>query len=128
MIRFAMIALAIVFPDQLPIGLLDDGRLKGDFRLMHFMRQKVRLEVISNRRKVRRRRRETNPNVARDTRAVHRFQAVLRFIEVTAHVARRDQAAIVRVGPLMIRTYKSRRRAVRRRTDSRPAMPASIME
>ena len=56
MVGRAVIALAVVLPHQLPIGLLDDGRLEGDLRLMQLVRKKIRLEVLPHRLEVRRHR------------------------------------------------------------------------
>ena len=47
MVGRAVVALAVVLPHQLPIGLLDDGRLERNLGLMQFVRQKIRLEVAA---------------------------------------------------------------------------------
>ena len=128
MICGAVIALAVVLPDQLPIGLFDDGRLEGNLGLMQFMRQKVRLDVFANRLEIRRLGGETNPDITADTRAVDRPQTMLRFVEFAAHVARRDQAAVERIGPLMVGADETRSRAVLRGADSRASVSAGVME
>src|SRR5882672_4590062 len=92
------------------------------------MRQKIRLDMSANRLEIGRLGGETNPDITADTRAVHRPQTVLRFVELAAHVARRDQAAIERIGPLMVGADETRRCAVLRGADSRTTVPAGVVE
>ena len=128
MVGRAVVALAVVFPDQFPIGLLNDGGLERNLGLMQLVRQKVRLDVPSNGLEVRRHLAQADPDIAARARAVDRFQAMLRFVEFTAHVARRNQAPVECVGPLMIGTHQPRRRPALGGTNPRSAMPASVVE
>ena len=128
MVGRAVIALAIVLPDELPVGLLDDGGFVRDLGLMQVVREEVRLEVPSNRLEIRRHLGEAHPDVAADTRAVHAVQPVLRAVESGPHVARREQPAVEMIGPLMIRAHQSGDGTPPGGADSRSAMPARIVE
>ncbi len=72
--------------------------------------------------------RQTHPNVAAHGGAVNRLQSILRFVERAAHVARRQQASVETVGPLMIGADQPRRVPMFRRTDARAAVPARIVK
>src|SRR5450432_3354649 len=128
MVGRAVIALAIVLPHELPVGLFDDGRFERHLRLMQLMGQKVRFDMPPNGFEVRRRAAQAKPDIAAYARAVDGLQAVLRLIELAAHVPRGNQPSVERVRPLMIRTYETRRGAALRGADSRAAMPARIVE
>ena len=128
MIRGAVIALAVVLPDQLPVRVLDDGGLERHFALLQIMRQEIRLDVAADRLEIRRDLGEAHQDVAADARAMHRMQSVLRAVESRAHVARREQASVEMISPLMVRAHEPRRRAALRRADSRAAMPARVVK
>ena len=128
MVGGAVIALAVVLPDELPVRLFDDGGLERHLALVQVVRQEIRLDVSADRLEIRRDLGEAHTDVAADARAVHDMQSVLRAVESLTHVARREQASVEVICPLMVRTHQPRRRATLRRADPRAPMAARIVK
>jgi hypothetical protein len=118
----AVIALAIVLPDQLPIRPLDDRRFERYLGLLEPVRTQIGLELRGERLKVRGDLAQTDPDIPPDSGTVHSPQTVLAAIELLTHVAHGNQLAVQPIAPLMVRAYQARRVAVGLPTDTRATM------
>ncbi len=104
MIGGAVVTLAIVLPDQLPIALLDDGAFEGDLRFPQAMRREIGRDRLAERPEVHRVFGKTDEDVTADGLAVDRLQTVLGRVEALGHLPREEQAAVEFVGPLVVGT------------------------
>src|SRR5580658_6778181 len=102
MVRRAVIALAVVLPDQLPIAVLDDRALEGDPGVDKLVRRKILFDLGPEWLETRRDRRDANKDVSADAFAVRGLEAELRPIKPDVRLTRADQAAVQVVDPLMI--------------------------
>ncbi len=99
----AVVALAVVFQHQFPVGLFHQGGGDRHLGVFHVVRFHVmverRQEVIDGRRVLR----QADEDVPASGFHVHRFQAVLLHVEVGAHLgAGEQQAAVQFVSPLVV--------------------------
>ena len=128
MVGGAVVALARVLHHELPVGLLDQRRLKGDFPQMQLVRRQHRLELVVEVVERGRRLRQAHVDGAGDGAQRHRAQVVLGRVEVGRHAGRVDQLALQVVGPLMVRAHEAGALRQPVRADLRAAVPAGIEE
>ena len=106
MVCGAMIAFAVVFPDELPVALLDDGAFEGDLGVLQIVRGQIGRDHVAHGLEVHRLFGKADEDVAADGFAMDRLQAVLVLVEILAHLAGKQQLAVQLVGPLVIGTDK----------------------
>ncbi len=94
MIRRAVIALAIVFPDELPVALLDDGILHRDAGVSETVRADVGLKLLAHRREVGRLGGNAHEDIAGHGFAVNASQGVGCAVELRSHEPCREQAPV----------------------------------
>ena len=128
MIAGAVIALAVVLPDELPVALFHDGALEGDLRLGQPVRPEIGLHQRAERREVGRLVGQADEDIAADALAGDRLQPVVALVEAVSHLAGEEQGAVEVVGPLVIGTDEPRRGALVGRADAAAAMAAGIVE
>jgi len=87
MVGGAMVALAVVFPDELPVTLFDDGALMRDLGFPDAVWRHVALHFGAHGLKIRRLIGEADEDVASDGFAGDRLQAKIALVELLAHVA-----------------------------------------
>src|SRR5690606_10490103 len=104
MIARAVVALAVVFPDELPVALLDDRGFVGDLRVAQAMGQEERLHHRAERREIHRAVGETYEDVSTRGLAGDRLQAEAGRVETLAHLAREEKRTFEVIGPLMVGT------------------------
>ena len=107
MVRRAMVALAVVFPDELPIAVLNDRAFEGDFGVRDLVRRQISLRLGSEGFETRRNRRDADKDIAGNAFAMDGLEPELRLIDRALHVTRADQSSVQIVGPLMIGTYEA---------------------
>ncbi|MCY1303048.1 hypothetical protein D9M70_527370 [compost metagenome] len=125
----AVVALAVVFQHQLPVGLLAQGGLHRDLGVLHVVRLHVVLErtqeVVDGRRVLGQR----DEDVAAGGLHVHRLQAVVLHVEVVAHLgAGEQQAAVQLVGPLVVGADQLGDLALVAHAEARTAVAADVVE
>jgi hypothetical protein len=128
MVTGAVIALAVVFPHQLPVAVLHDGGLEGNPRRMQPMGQQVRLDLPAGCLEVGRFGGHADEDITRHRLAMDAAQAELTFVEAGSHLARGAQAAVELVGPLVIGTHEPGGDPVRLVANTRAAMPTTVYE
>src|SRR3984957_14217055 len=107
MVRCAMVALAIVFPDELPIAVFNDRALEGDFGVSDLVRRQIPCGLGSEGFETRRNRRDAHKNITRNAFAVDGLEPELRLVDRRVHVTRANQPAAEIVDPLMLGTYEA---------------------
>ena len=128
MVHRAVIALAVILPNQFPVSLLDDCGFEGHPRISQTMRREIELELLAGWCEVRRLGAEANEDISANGLAMDAPQAKLRSIEPGSHLARSKQASVKLVGPLMIRAHELHGRAPRVGAYPGTAMPAAVDE
>ncbi len=128
MVAGAVVALAVVLPDELPVPFLDDGALMRDLRLAQPVRQQIGLDHRAHRREIGRLACQADENIAADGFAGDRLQTELALVEALGHLAREQQPAVEFVGPLVIGADKLGGGALVGVADATAAMPAGIVE
>src|SRR5580658_66406 len=128
MIHGAVVALAIVFPHQLPVAFLDNGRLEGHPRVGQAMRGEVRLELSTGRSEVGRLGAQADEYAPGHALTVHGLETELRPIKSGAHLSRGKQTSVELVGPLMVGANQLWCGAARFGAEPRPAVPTTIDE
>jgi hypothetical protein len=123
-----MIAFAVVFPDELPIPLLDDGRLEGDLRIGEMVRREIRRHQLAEGGERRRLVGETDEDVAGDAFAGDRLERMPTAVKPLPHLPREGERAVEIVGPLMIGADQLRRDAALGAAHPAAAMTASVVE
>lgn len=123
-----MIALAVVFPDELPVAFFDDRRFECDLRLAQPVRQKIGFDHGAHRREVGRILCQTNEDVAADDFAGDRLQSELALVEAVRHLAREQQPPVELVSPLMVGTDQLGGGALVGVAHAAAAMPAGVVE
>ena len=127
MARIAVIALAVVFHHELPVGGLDQIVLHRNLQLGHVEDRDLLFDIglhpVDGRRIVR----KTKEDQPADVFQRHRAQAVVGLVEVLWHVARSQQLAVQRKGPLVIGASDARRLA-RALAQLGAAMRASVVK
>ena len=102
MIAPAVVALPVVLHDELPVALLDRLRLERDLGLGQPMGRHIGLDRGAEGREIGRHLGERDEEVAGDLLAVHGLEAEPAMVDLAAHVAREDEAAVELVGPLVV--------------------------
>ncbi|MNF58121.1 hypothetical protein D3C84_396690 [compost metagenome] len=125
----AVVALAVVLQDQLPVGLLHQGGLHRHLGVLHVVGLHVMgqgsEEVVNRRRSFG----QGDEDVAACGFALHRLEAVVLHIEVGAHLGAGEQeAAVDLVGPLMVRANQLGHLALVAGTQTRTAVAADVVE
>ncbi len=123
-----VIALAIVFPDELPVALFDDRAFEGDLGVLDVMRREIGFDQIAESREVRRFLGDADVDIARDGFAMDRLQAIFGRFEIRPDLSCEEQAAVEFVGPLVIGADELCGGALFGSADTRAAMAAGIME
>ena len=127
--RIAVVALAVVFQHQFPVGFFEQGGLDrhlGVFHVVgfHVMVQR-RQKVINGRRVLG----QADKNVAAGGLHVHRLEAVLLHVEVGAHLGTGEQQPPVQfVGPLVVMAHQFGDLALVAGAQARAAMAADVVE
>ena len=127
MADIAVIALAVVFHHELPVGRLDQIILHCDLELAHVVEADLRLDIglhAVDRRRVIGQAQEDQPA---DVLQRNGAQAVVRLVEFLRHVACGQQLAIEGKGPLVVGTGDPRRFASAF-TQLRTAVSAAVVE
>ncbi|ENN89027.1 hypothetical protein RHSP_02217 [Rhizobium freirei PRF 81] len=124
----AVVALAVVLPDQLPVALLDDGALEGDLGFAHAMRRHIGLDRGTDRGEIRGVLRQADEDIAGDAFAVDLLQRILALVEILGHLAGKEQRAVELVGPLVVGADELGRGAAFGRADARTAMATAVVE
>src|SRR5882724_9787227 len=96
----AVVTLAIVFPDQFPVTLLDNRGLERYASVGQLMRQQVGLDLFAGGCEVRSIGSQADEDVARDSLTVDAPQTELTSIECRSHLAGCEQGTVQIVGPL----------------------------
>ncbi len=107
----AVVALAVVLHDELPVALLDDGLLVGDLRLRQLVRGDVGGEELCHLGEVRRRFIGAEEDEAGDDRYMGAFERVAGLVE--GHLPRRrgvDEVPVGRIGPRVVAAHEVARR------------------
>src|SRR3954453_21777026 len=114
----AVVALAVVLPDQLPVAPLDDRLLVRDLGLPQPVRGEVGLDPGAEGLEVGRLVGEADEDEPADAAGVEAPEAVRARIEPLAHVAAPNEATVEAVAPLMVRADEPRRPALGGRADA----------
>ena len=128
MVAGAVIALAVVLPDQLPVALLDDGALVGDLGVGQVVRRQVAGRLLGEGVEGRGVVGEADVDEAAHVAAVDRIEPMRRGVEVRAHVARPQQPAVELVGPLVVGADDLRAGALGAPAEGRAAVAAAVVE
>ncbi|MNZ86934.1 hypothetical protein D3C78_1057790 [compost metagenome] len=128
MVGGAVVALAVVFPDELPIALFDDRAFMRDLRFPDAVRSHVALDFLAHGLEIRRLIGKADEDVTGDGFAGDRLQAEIALVELFTHVTCEEQLAVEIVGPLVVRTDKARRLALLRGADAGAAVATGIVE
>ena len=128
MVRRAMVALAVVFPDELPIAVFNDRAFEGDFGVRDLVRRQISFRLGSEGFETWRNRRDADKDIASNAFAMDGLEPELRLVDRAVHVTRADQSSVEIVGPLMIGTYEALHCASGCWAYARTAMPAGIVE
>ena len=128
MVAGAMVAFAVVFPDELPVAFLNDGALEGDFRFGKAMRQQIGLDHGAHRHEIGRLLGEADEDVAADALTGDGLQAELGLVEAFGHLPGEQQSPVQLVGPLMVGADQLGGGALLRGADAAATMPAGIVE
>ncbi|MNM57322.1 hypothetical protein D3C81_685200 [compost metagenome] len=102
----AVVALAVVFEHQLPVALLDQVGLEGDLAVFQGVRGDEGADRRAEAAEVRRLLRHAHVDVGVNDLHMHRFEVVLRLVEIRTHVAGIDQVAIQLECPLVVRAHQ----------------------
>ncbi len=128
MVRRAVIALAVVFPDELPVAVFNDRALEGDLAVGDLVRRQISVRLGPEGLETWRNGRHAHKDVTADAFAMDRLEPKLGLVDRCVHVARADQSSGEIVGPLMIGTNEALHRALTRGAYARTAMPAGIVQ
>nr|ABA56038.1 hypothetical protein [Sinorhizobium meliloti] len=128
MVAAAMIALAVVLPDQLPVAFLDDRRGERDLGILEVVNLQIGARQLCECLEIRRRIGKTDINEAVEIAQVDGFQAVFRSMEIGTHVVRPDQFTVKLIGPLVVGTDKLRHLPLARLADQRSAVATGIVK
>ncbi len=128
MVGRAVIALAVVLPDELPVALLNGGALMGDLGLGEAMGREIGLHDLPERREIGRRLRKADEEISGDALAGDRLQSVGRPVETLRHLASEQEAPVEVVAPLVIGADEAHRRTFVDRANPAAAMPAGVVE
>ena len=128
MIARAMIAFAVVFPDELPVALLDDCALVGNLGVTQPVRQEIGFHHRPERREIHRLVGETDEDVAAGAFAGDRLQGKARRVEILTHLARVKEGAVKVIGPLVIGAHELGRRPAMLLAHPAAAMAAGIVQ
>ena len=128
MVGRAVIALAVIFPDEFPIGLFDNGALISDLRAAEPMRSEVRLHLLAERGEIHRSLRKADEDIAGHAFAGDRLQAEPGLVETLRHLAGEQQAPVKIVAPLVIGADEPHGCAFVGRAHAAPAVAASVVE
>ena len=128
MVRRTMVALAVVFPDELPIAVLNDRAFEGDFGVCDLVRRQIPFRLGSEGFETRRNGRDAHKDITTNAFAMDGLEPELRLVDRSVHVTRANQFSVQIVDPLMIGADEALRRALGRRAYARTAMPAGIVQ
>src|SRR5690606_21766559 len=103
MVGSAVVALAVVFPYQLPVAFLDNRAFKGNLGLLDIVWHEIGLDQCTEAVEVRCFVSEANIDVASNALAMNLLQTIFRRLEVRADLTREEKATVKFIGPLVIR-------------------------
>ena len=128
MVAAAVVAFAIVLPDQLPVAVFDDRALERDLGVSQPMRGEIGLDAVAEGREVGRLLGEANPDIAADALAMHRLQPMRLGVEFRAHVAGVAKPPVEFISPVVIGADELDDASLRRRANPRAAVAAGVVE
>ena len=128
MVPSAVVAFSVVFPDELPVAVFNDGALEGDFGVDYLVRREISIRLGSEGLETWRDGRHAHKDITVNAFAVDGLEPELGLINRCIHVTRADQSSGEIVSPLMVGTYEALRCAPWGRAYARTAMPAGIVE
>src|SRR5271170_1052203 len=117
MVAAAVVAFAVVLPDQLPVAVFDDRALERDLGVGQPMRGQIGLDAVAELRKVGRLLGEANPDKAADALAMHRLQPMRLGVEIGAHVAGITKPTVEFISPVVIGADELDDASLRRRAN-----------
>ena len=125
----AVVALAVVFQHQFPIGFLHQGGLDRHLGVLHVVGFHVVVqrgeELVDGRWVLG----QADKHVAAGGFNVHRFEAVLRHVETCTHFSAREQQSPVQfIGPLVVMAHQFGDFAFGRGAQPRAAMATYVMK
>ena len=113
MVPRAVIAFAVVFPDELPVAVFNDRALEGDLGVADLVRRQVPFRLRPEGLEAWCNGRHAHEDVTADAFAVDGLEPKLGLVDRRVHVAGADQSSREIVRPLMIGTYEALHRASR---------------
>ena len=128
MVSRAVVTLAVVLPDELPVASLDDRALMRHLRLAEAVRREIRLHRPAERCEIRGRLCKADEEVSGHALAGDRLESIGRLIETLGHLASEQEAPVKIVAPLVIGADEPHGCALLGGADPAAAMPAGVVE